>query len=56
LSPGCSGMGVVKISLADREASRSWITRCPETETRRTPLANAAPGMRQRDAAGTAAF
>src|SRR5260370_37708983 len=28
-------------------------TRYPETETRRTPLASAAAGMRQRDAAGT---
>jgi hypothetical protein len=30
------------------------MTRYPETETRRTLLASAAAGMRQRDAAGTA--
>ena len=31
----------------------SRVMRYPETETRRTPLATAAKGMRQRDAAGT---
>jgi hypothetical protein len=34
----------------------SWMTRYPETETQRTPLATAAAGMRQRDAAGMAGF
>ena len=36
--------------------SRSRITPYPETETQRTPLATAAAGMRQRDAAGMAGF